>query len=62
MIKRLANGVENLLWQLPSLSMGCRPVAVLPALERVGAKVLFSKRIGVPLWPFLVFVVEKPAA
>ncbi len=62
MIKRLANGVENLLWHLPSLSMGCRPVAVLPALESVGAKVLFSKRIGVPLWPFLVFVVEKPAA
>ena len=58
--KRLAAGVEGLLWRLPSLSMGCRPVEVLPTLERAGAKVLFQRRIGVPLWPFLVFVAEKP--
>ena len=61
-VKFLAARVEGLLWRLPALSMGCRPVEVLPALERAGAKVLFQRRIGVPLWPFLVFVAEKPLA
>jgi hypothetical protein len=41
--------------------MGCRSVDVLPALEKKGGRVLLSKDIGVPVWPFLVFVVEKPA-
>jgi len=59
-IKRLAGKVENLAWHFPRLSMGCRSVSVLPALERAGAKVIFRRSIGVPLWPFLVFVAEKP--
>ena len=58
----LADRVEDIAWRLPWLSMGCRAVEVLPALERAGGRVLFVKRIGVPLWPFVVFVVEKPAA
>lgn len=59
-VKYLAGKVEDIAWRLPWLSMGCRSVDVLPALEDAGAKVLFSRRIGVPLWPFRVFVVEKP--
>jgi hypothetical protein len=35
-------------------------VDVLPALEQAGGKVLFKKYLGFPLWPFVVFVVEKP--
>lgn len=58
----LADKVENVAWRLPWLSMGCRAVDVLPALEAAGGKVLMAKQIGVPLWPFLVFVVEKPVA
>jgi demethylmenaquinone methyltransferase / 2-methoxy-6-polyprenyl-1,4-benzoquinol methylase len=42
--------------------MGCRSVEVLPALKSAGGKVLFSRTIGVPLWPFHVFVIQKPAA
>jgi len=57
--KWLANRIEDLAWHLPWLSMGCRFVEVLPTLERAGGKVMFSKRIGVPLWPFFVFIVEK---
>ena len=57
----LADKVEDLAWRLPWLSMGCRAVDVLPTLERAGGKVLFNKNIGVPLWPFVVFVIEKPA-
>lgn len=60
-VKYLSNMVEDIAWRLPWLSMGCRSVDVLPALEKVGGKVLLLKHIGVPLWPFLVFVVEKPA-
>lgn len=60
-VRWLADRVENRVWRLPWLSMGCRSVEVLPALERVGGRLVFSKRIGVPLWPFLVFVIEKPA-
>ncbi len=52
--------VEDWAWHFPWLSMGCRAVQVLPVLEKAGGRVMFSKRIGVPLWPFLVFVVEKP--
>jgi len=60
-VKWLADRVENLAWHFPAISLGCRSVSVLPALESLGGKTLFRKQIGVPLWPFLVFVVEKPA-
>jgi len=59
-VKWLAEKVENLAWKFPSLSMGCRSVSVLPALERAGARIIFRERIGIPLWPFLILVVEKP--
>jgi len=60
LLQFLAEKVEDLVWRLPSISLGCRSVSVLPALQQVGARVILKKRIGVPLWPFLVFVVEKP--
>ncbi len=59
-VKWLADKVEDVAWRFPWLSMGCRAVTVLPALQTAGARVIFLKQIGVPLWPFLVFVVEKP--
>ena len=60
--KWLGDRIENWAWRLPWLSMGCRAVEVLPALQAAGAKVLFCRTIGVPLWPFFVFIVEKPPA
>jgi demethylmenaquinone methyltransferase/2-methoxy-6-polyprenyl-1,4-benzoquinol methylase len=60
LIKMAADSVENIAWHFPWLSMGCRSVSVLPALKKAGGKVIFSKHIGVPLWPFVVFIVEKP--
>jgi len=59
-VKWLADWVEDIAWRFPWLSMGCRSVSVLPALENAGGKVILSKYIGVPLWPFLLFVIEKP--
>jgi demethylmenaquinone methyltransferase/2-methoxy-6-polyprenyl-1,4-benzoquinol methylase len=59
-VKWLADQVERIVWHIPSISLGCRSVAVLPTLEQLGCKTIFKKHIGVPLWPFLVFVVEKP--
>lgn len=56
----LADRVEDIAWRFPWLSMGCRSVNVLPVLENAGGKVVLSKYIGFPLWPFLVFVIEKP--
>lgn len=56
----LADRVEDLAWKFPTISMGCRAVTVLPALKQAGAKVIFHRLIGVPLWPFAVFVAEKP--
>lgn len=58
--KWLADRVEDIAWRFPWLSMGCRSVNVLPALIGAGAQVQFVKRIGFPLWPFVVFVLEKP--
>jgi ubiquinone/menaquinone biosynthesis C-methylase UbiE len=59
-VKYLADRVEDIAWHLPWLSMGCRSVNVLEALKNAGGKVLLTRYIGVPLWPFLVFIVEKP--
>ncbi|HHM05143.1 MAG TPA: methyltransferase domain-containing protein [Gammaproteobacteria bacterium] len=59
-VKVLATAIEAVAWRLPWLSMGCRPVNVLPALKQAGARVVLSKKIGVPLWPFAVLVLEKP--
>ena len=60
-VRKLAAGVESVIWRFPSLSMGCRPVVTLPALEQAGATVLAEKTFGVPLWPFVFYLVEKPA-
>lgn len=60
--RRLADRMEDIAWRFPWLSMGCRSVSVLPALENVGGKVILSRHIGAPLWPFLVFIVAKTAA
>jgi len=60
-LRWLADRVEDWAWRFPWLSMGCRSVEVLPALKSAGAMILFSRTIGIPLWPFLVLVAEKPA-
>jgi len=62
LVRYLADRVEDIAWHLPWLSMGCRSVSVLPALQDAGGKLLLSKHIGISLWPFLVLVIEKPAA
>jgi len=59
-VRWFANLIESVVWRIPSLSMGCRPVVTLPALEQAGATVLAQKMFGVPLWPFIFYVVEKP--
>lgn len=61
-VGKLAEWAERIYWNIPELSLGCRAVEVLPALRQAGGRVIFKKRIGVPLWPFLVFVMEKPEA
>lgn len=60
MVRWVAERIEDLAWRLPSLSMGCRSVSVLASLLETGATLLFQRRIGVPLWPFLIFIVKKP--
>ncbi len=59
-VRWLAHKVETIAWRLPWLSMGCRAVEVRPALEAAGGRVQLEKRFGVPLWPFLLLVIEKP--
>ena len=59
--RMIGNWIEGIAWRIPSISMGCRAVNVLPALEQAGGKVILDKTIGVPFWPFLVFVILKPA-
>lgn len=60
LVRAIGSRVESLVWRFPRLSLGCRPVQTLPALIGAGAEVLFETRIGVPLWPFIVYVVRKP--
>jgi ubiquinone/menaquinone biosynthesis C-methylase UbiE len=62
LVRWLADRVENIAWHLPWLSMGCRAVHVRQALAAAGGKIRFEQHIGVPLWPFLVLIVEKPLA
>ena len=59
-LKWLAEEVEAVVWRLPMISLGCRSVSILPALREAGGQVVFQRRIGIPLWPFLVAVVSKP--
>lgn len=61
-LRWLARRLESLAWHFPALSMGCRAVSVLPALKGAGGRVVQDTVMGVPLWPFRVFVVEKPRA
>lgn len=59
LVRWLSDRVEDVVWRWPALSLGCRAVDVLPALRGAGARVLHDRVIGVPLWPFEVFVVQK---
>lgn len=60
-VRWVGNMIESAAWRFPSISLGCRAVSgVRDALEAAGGRVLFSKRFGVPAWPFLALVVEKP--
>lgn len=61
LLRLLAAKVEDIAWRFPWVSMGCRSVTVLPTLEKAGGRVILVKYIGIPLWPFLIFVIEKPA-
>jgi ubiquinone/menaquinone biosynthesis C-methylase UbiE len=56
-----ADRVEDIVWRWPQLSLGCRSVSVLPRLLDLGGAVAFERKIGIPLWPFRVIVVKKPA-
>jgi len=58
-LRWLADIVEDVAWKIPSLSMGCRSIDVLPVVRQAGGKVIFDQCIGVPLWPFRVMVIEK---
>lgn len=60
-VRWAAAWVEKAAWRFPALHMGCRPVETLPALEQAGGIVQLQKIIGFPLWPFLVYVLRKPA-
>jgi ubiquinone/menaquinone biosynthesis C-methylase UbiE len=55
----LVSRIESIAWRWPALSLGCRPVSVLPHLVELGAQTLFDRRVGL-IWPFRVFVVKKP--
>jgi len=59
-VKWLADRIEGAVWRFPWLSMGCRAVNVLPALKEAGGQLVLSRYIGIPLWPFFVFIIEKP--
>jgi len=58
--KWLADRVENVVWLMPFISLGCRSVSVIHALEQAGGIISFKKHIGIPLWPFVVIIVKKP--
>jgi len=58
--KWLADRVEDIAWLIPSLSMGCRAIDVLPAIKQTDARIVMDSRIGIPLWPFRVLIIEKP--
>ncbi len=60
LLRRPADIVERVVWHVPAVSLGCRSVAVLPILLDLGCTPLLVVRIGMPLWPFLVAVVERP--
>jgi len=59
-VKWLADRVEDVAWKIPALSMGCRAVDVIPALEQAGGQMVLNTTIGIPLWPFKVLIIEKP--
>ncbi len=61
LVRWCSHVVESAAWRIPALTLGCRPVSVLAALKEAGAEVLLEDTIGVPLWPFEVFVVKKPS-
>lgn len=61
LLRWLGDRLEAFAWRIPGLSMGCRAVSVLPCLTRLGAVIESDQRIGPPLWPFHVFVVQKPS-
>ncbi len=62
LLRRLAASLEGLVWRWPLVSLGCRPVEVLAALRKAGARIDFDRLTGLPLWPFCVVLAVKAEA
>jgi ubiquinone/menaquinone biosynthesis C-methylase UbiE len=62
LVRALADAVEDVAWKLPGVSLGCRPVSVAPTLQAEGGRLLYTRTLGVPLWPLRIVVLEKPTA
>lgn len=62
LLRRLARGVEAVIWHVQSVAMGCRAVEVRPPIQALGGRIVLDRLVGIPLWPFRVLVAEKPDA
>ncbi len=55
----ISKSIEHLIWYLPKLSLACRPIEILSHLNEYKGHLVDQKRIGVPLWPFQLFIFRK---
>ena len=55
----ISKGIEHAIWYLPKLSLACRPIEIISHLNEFKGHLLDQNRIGVPLWPFQLFVFRK---
>lgn len=58
-LRIISDGVERMVWHVPKLGLACRPVDIIPVLGSLKGYLIDQKRIGVPLWPFQLFVFRK---
>lgn len=57
--RKVSNVIERFIWLFPRLSMGCRNINLLPAIERMNVELVENKLIGFVPWYFRVLILKK---
>ena len=57
--KWLSNGLENLIWKFPRISLGCRNIELMDEIRKLNVEIIENKIIGFVPFYFRIIILKK---
>ena len=57
--KWLSNGLENLIWKFPRISLGCRNIELMDEIRKLNIEIIENKIIGFVPFYFRIIILKK---